>query len=224
MRISVTVPWVVWILLTGCASDVALRRYDNPTIRRMQEQETARHLSDDHVMAAMKKHVGDRVSLVYTTPDHDGAEPYPGISSGGRAAALTSDGYFITAYHVVQDVPFHIKKTKVIKQPPAEPFKTSDMNQYFVTSRYAGGLVWCDPDLDLAILKFPLTNWPHFTDLKVPPQRGDTLFTADDEGRLFAPVNEQGISTMESAVGNGAFFAAGQVRDTAIHDPPSRSM
>lgn len=223
MRIWIILLSTVCVLLAGCASDDSFRRYDNPRIRKLQEEETARHVSDDITKAGMARHIGERVSLIFVDTTKEAASFSGDLPPGGRAAALTSDGYFLTAHHVVKSAPFYIEKSKMIRKPPAS-FRTADINLYFSKNRYYGRLVWSAPSLDLAILKFAGTNWAHFDDLKILQQRGDTVFTADDQGRSFIPADEEGKTSSKDAVGNGRFFAAREILRTAILDPKSKGL
>jgi len=216
MQIRSKLTLIVCALLSGCVSDVSFRRFDNPTIRQLQEAETARHIKDDSARATLKKSIGERVSLVYS------AMPSDAESDGGRVTAVTSDGYHLTAYHVVRDRTFFIEKTKMIRQPPKGPFKSSTIDRYFSKQRYPGRLVWHDPDNDLAIVKFPFTNSSHFKTAMDTPEKGDLVYTADDEGRGFIPANEQNETSFENMLGNGRFFAAGTVRSSSRRNRGAR--
>lgn len=171
----------------------------------MQEAETARHINDDSTRQALNKYIGDRVSL------HFSSMPSDVESAGGRLAAVTSDGYHLTAYHVVRDRTCFIEKTKMIRQPPRGPFPSSTLDQYFSTKRYPGRLVWHDAEQDLAVVKFPLTDSPHFKTLTNTPQSGNLVYSADDQGRGVFPANGRHGTSTENLVGNGSFFAAGKV-------------
>lgn len=209
MRLTSKLALIVCTLLTGCVSDVSFRRFDNPTIRQLQEAETARHIKDDSARTTLKEYIGGRVSLVYS------AMPSDAESDGGRVTAVTSDGYHLTAYHVVRDLTFFIEKTKMIRQPPKGTYESSMIDRYFSRHRYPGRLVWHDADHDLAIVKFPLTDSPHFKTTMDSPEKGDLVYTADDEGRGFIPANEQNETSFENLLGNGRFFAAGKVRSSS---------
>lgn len=210
MRITAKLGTMVCVLLTGCISDVSIRRSDNPTIRHLQEVETARHIKDESTRSALEEYIADRVSLVFRVM------PSKVKSPGGRVAAVTSDGYHLTAYHVVRDRKFFIEKTKMIRQPPMGiPFEGSMIGRYFSTKRYFGRLVWHDADRDLAIVKFPLNDSPHFESVRNSMQSGELVFTADDEGRGVLPANERNQTSIEDFVGNGWFFAAGKVMSSA---------
>ncbi len=201
MNIRSTAILVLLPVMLGCTSDVSLWQNDNPKIHRLQAEETVRHIDDQAARALMKKYIGDRVSFVFPVAVNEPTDSPGGSIAGGRAAALTSDGYFLTAYHVVQNHSFHIQKTEMIRRPPRN-FNISDIGNYYSNDRYPGRLVWCNPDIDLAILKFPVENWPTFKEIKFPPQQGETVFTADNEGYSLA------VNTVDNAMGNGAFFAA----------------
>lgn len=189
---------------------MSIRRYDNPAIRTLQEEETARHLGADTDRAGLKREIGLRVSRLLPGV----AEEAEGTSvEGGRAVALTADGYFLTAFHVVDDGPCFIEETRRIGRFSGM-IGPGKLDRHVRVERHAGRLVWSDPRIDLAILKFALSERPHFDKLKVPPRRGEVVFTSDDEGRMVMPVREDGRSvlSLKDAIGNGAFFAAGRSR------------
>jgi S1-C subfamily serine protease len=211
------------VLVSGCASDVSPRRQDNPAIRRLQDEETIRHIRDDRLKSVMTRHIGDRVNLLFTVVVGTPTGSFRGVSRGGRAVALTSDGYFLTAYHVVENRLFQIENIESSERLSGARAENSDINRVNSSTRYSGRIVWYDPYIDLAVLKFPLTNWPHFTNLKVPPTQGDIVITADDEGYGFIPPDEPGQFDLRSTVGDGAFFAAGRVTDNAKYDALSKS-
>lgn len=222
-RFPIILSALVCLILANCSS-VTVRKYDNPEIRKIQAEETARHIGDRRTAAAIAEHIGERVSLLFVGFGDEERDSAPELPPGGRAAALTSDGYFLTACHVVEEGPFYIEETKTIRRPPPGPISGDDVDRYFSTKRYFGRLVWSDPRLDLAILKFPVTNWPHFENLKVPPEPGDIVFTADGEGRGFVPADAQGNFDIDNFIGDGSFFAAGKVRGPATRNPKSRSV
>ncbi len=212
------------LLLAGCAADTVNPGYDNPAIRKLQNEETDRHISDGVSRVDLKRYIGARVSILFIDGSNGKTDSSGAASDAGRATALTSDGYFITACHVVQGHTFFIEETAMIRTPPSGSFKKSDIGRFLSTKRYPGRLVWCDPAVDLAILKFPVANWPHFQALKVPPLRGDVVFSADDQGRSAVPIGKRGVASFGSAVGNGAFFAAGEVRTTPTRNRETKSI
>lgn len=222
MRISHAIHVILLFMMVGCTTDSQIWRYDNPTIRRLQEEETSRHFSDEKTRNDLVKQIEERTHFIYTRPTK-GDTKITRQFSGGRAGAVTADGYFLTAYHVVQDVLFYLEKTEMIRNPPMEGFPTSQMNKYFSTKRYPGRLVWQNSDLDLAILKFSVTNWPSFTDFKVPPDQGDLVIAADDEGYGFIVANDEGQTDAGNMIGNGDFMAAGLIREGVKKDSESSS-
>ena len=197
MRVPIFYLWVLPLLLGGCGNDAANMRDDNPAIRRRQSSETDRHIGNDAYRSALEKRIGERVGFVFTNSS-DGS---PDSKREGRAAVVTSDGYFLTAYHVVQDSSFFFKDD------------TRPDHGRMVGRRHQGRLVWCDPAIDLAVVKFPV-QLSHFTHLKVPVDDGEVVFAADDEGHGTLVANEEGIYSLGTATGNGSFFAAGEIVGT----------
>ncbi|MES2660904.1 MAG: serine protease [Verrucomicrobiota bacterium] len=206
---------------TGCGGSASSWRFDNPAIRKIQNEETARHVTDGASKAAIKSNLGERVRIVFSEDIQNPSQDFP---AAGRAAALTQDGYFITAYHVVEDGPFYIQETKRIRRPPAGGFKTSETSKYFSKRRYAGRLVWSNPAADVAILKFPVKGQPCFKDFEVAPAPGSIVYSADDEGYWALAADERGEFRLENRVGNGDFFAAGRISGKVEEDAESNTL
>jgi S1-C subfamily serine protease len=206
---------------TGCGGYASSWKFDNPTIRKIQNEETARHITDDTSKADIKKHLGGRVRIVFSRDIQNHSQDF---AAAGRAAALTQDGYFITAYHVVEDRPFYIQETKRIRRPPTAGFKTSESSRYFSERRYAGRLVWSSLSADVAILKFPVKGQLCFKDFEVAPTQGSIVFTADDEGYGALAADERGKFRLENRVGNGDFFAAGRISDKVEEQAESNTI
>ncbi|GAA5126923.1 trypsin-like peptidase domain-containing protein [Luteolibacter yonseiensis] len=209
MRIPLLLPSLMSVFLLGCAGDVSFWKYDNPEVRALQKTETDRHIGDGKEKKAMRDHIGARVGLVSTgSSDRPDSSAY-GVPAGGRAAAVTADGYYLTAWHVVRDKPFFIE-TDLLKKP------------------HPGRLVWSDPDADLALLKIAPTGGPFFKKMKATSPPGDIVFSADRKGRGVLAPDKNGTYDLRKITGNGSFFAAGKVLDSkgrdlgqGLHDFPT---
>ncbi|MBK1884337.1 trypsin-like peptidase domain-containing protein [Luteolibacter pohnpeiensis] len=203
----------------GCGDYTSSWKNDNPTIRKIQREETDRYITDDNQKRHLKDYLGKRVRIVYSG---DALEPSDGFLSAGRAAALTQDGYFLTAFHVVEGHAFYIEETKMLRKPPSHEFKTSESSKYISNQRSPGRLVWSDSKADIAILKFPVKGHPYFDNYEAN-QTGLTVFTADDEGYGTFAADARGEVCLENLVGNGAFFAAGCILEGTDERPAARA-
>lgn len=195
-------------VLVSCADHAAVREFDNPAIRELQSVETDKHITDEDLKSKVKSFLGQRTRIVFSGDVRDHAVGFP---PAGRAAAVTKDGYFITAYHVVEDRPFYLQDTKLRGEPPNGGFKTSESSKYFLEVRHPGRLVWSSPSADFAIIKFPVENQLQFGEFDVAPPQGSVVFSADDEGYGTFAANEDGQFRLEDRIGNGDFFAGGTI-------------
>ena len=194
------------VALPRCAPHTTDTRSDNPGIRRVQASETRRVLPDAGTRDSLSRKIGPRVSRI--VPGKPGSiRPGEPLVAGGRGAAVSPDGYFLTADHVVGDAPFLLVETK----PPARPragraYRADEIRQEV----YRGRKVWGDPRLDLALVKFERSTRSWFEELRMPSGRGSLVHTGDNEGAGRLPLRD-GRADLGELVGNGPFFAAGRV-------------
>ncbi len=179
---------------------------DTPEVRKLQEEETAKHFPEPATRKQLKTTVGDRVEVIYRHPKK--------IESGtGRAVALSPDGYYLTAYHVVDEPPFFLVEGFPAPTPKSGPVQTADAD----LKHYAGRIIWHDPDLDLALVKFDRPAARHFEKMRRQVKTGELVYTADNGGWTTYPLSGKPDEVikwsdiLDGMVGNGAFFSAGKV-------------
>ena len=209
---------LVSLLLAGCASQPRITRnrlpemwrMDTPMVRQFQEQETAKHFPQLSNQKHLRDTLGACVEVLYENPDKD-------HSGSGRAVAISPDGYYLTADHVISgsdSLPFlveHIPPAAEAAAPIAATRKS-----------YPGRLVWNDPGLDLAILKFDRPSAHYMEKMRLRLNADDVVYSGDESGwSLPIIVKEDELrknnyavdlsEILKRRVGNGAFFSAGKV-------------
>ena len=143
---------------------------DTPPIRELQKKSLEGVPENPIAGEGIKEFFRDRVGLIASSQN--------GFPSG-RAAPLSTDGYFLTAWHVVNEGEFYLSDFVKLKPfPEGVVFKAED---YYRIDRHPGRVVWRDKKVDLAIVKF---------DFEVPSEH------------VFSPANYIG------ATGAGVFSAA----------------
>ena len=196
-------------LMAGC---VSLQEYtfDNARIRQQQEESlgSGPNLVDG---TSLTQFFGPRTAWIMSADSGmlDGNHA-PGslIDVGGRAAAVSNDGYFLTAGHVVEGgmpvmvlSPFHA-------HPGARP-GTID-GQPVVLS--PGRIVQHFAPADLALVKFEWGPSAHFSVTDPDPSWGAEVFTAATSGVLIDDRNRR------EAIGNGPFQARGRIVHSRKHE------
>lgn len=207
----------VSLVMMGCSAHptprkkdpMAVWRWDNPTVRKLQEQETARRFPDMATQKHLKTSIGPCVEVLY-------ANQHDECSGSGRAVAITADGYYLTAYHVVADGRGLLMREHIEKQPLPKPGTSFVFADHIATRHHAGRIVWGDPELDLAILKFDRSDIPHFGKMRLHAKPDELVYSTDDKGwNVSPPVGQDRVISMHDLingrVGNGAFFSAGTV-------------
>jgi hypothetical protein len=230
MQIPKLAALLLSFVLAGCATrstpgrsdPMAAWRMDNPTVRKLQEQETAKHFPDTATQKHLKTSIGPCVEVLY-------ADRHDDCSGVGRAVAITSDGYYLTAYHVVDDGKAFFTHEYIEKQPPPKPGVPYDLNDHYAKKHHAGRIVWSDTDLDLAILKFDRTGIPHFGKMRLHANHNELVYSTDEVGwNRSPPVGADGVISMHDLmnglVGNGPFFSAGEVISSKHQNTEARSM
>ena len=130
------------------------------------------------------------------------------LMQSGRGAALTEDGYFLTAFHVVEDGPFVWNRLRGMERlQPGRSYTATERAALIRNESFRGRLVWSDADLDLAIVKFEVNGLVHFGGLVNDIESGQTIFTADDGGASLVDLGGRS----SDQVGNGDFVAAGSI-------------
>jgi S1-C subfamily serine protease len=188
--------WIALILLggiVGCTSPLEGYRLDHRQVREKQEAAWIKAAPVPAERKARQDWIAARVGRLV---------PVSGPTfAGGRATAISGDGYFLTADHVVSsDV--HFVETRV---------KHDTVSRKERPVR----VVWRDSRFDLAIVKVAGTGYPHFPGRTARFGRGDLLFTADDQGEGWLAVVD-GMASLDDAVGNGRFASAGKVLSSRV--------
>jgi hypothetical protein len=193
---------VAWLWFPSCAAHVDSHRYDNPRIRARQESQLKALVPSSSEQQRLAHHIGSRVVMVTAIDPSTHPVVYPPLG-GGRAAAISSDGYFLTAEHVVGNRLFFLEEPR---NPAKSPGKRSGRSVTRVR-HLQGRLVWRDAALDLAIIKFDRNTSSYFESF-ASPGKGDLLHAADESGRYLLSAASL---DWNARVGNGPFHAVGKV-------------
>ena len=192
------------LALSGCGiTDLSRWRYDNRDVRAAQESSLPRF--GDHPIEGMgiKQFFKDKVGLITIK-----GNPIP----MGRAAPISSDGYYLTAWHVVAERGFMLSDRIQLKPYPKKGgFSSAD---YFRVDEYPGRVVWHDRSADLAVVKFKF-NPPAVLKSSGPPlENGTAVFSGAsglNSGTLLIPQKRDGSVELGDGSGNGPFQTAGRI-------------
>lgn len=203
-------------MLSGCGlSQQAIKRSEwKPS--QLQKKQFLQYVPENQDRLRIQAFLADRVRRVTTTSTR-------GLVAGGRAAALTSDGYFLTAHHVVNDgnpilyrgISEALSK---LKEGEVRVFNSSETSEL---TRLKGRLVWSNPELDIAIVKFPIRIKNTFDQLNYGAMTGSLVFAGDDEGFLITKASKMQnfdpdkISDLKPR-GDPPFLAAGEIKETIV--------
>jgi len=201
----------VTVVLASCSAKLEVYQYDNPQIRHRQSEQLDRTLPDPGERQRMMRLIGPRVGFLVRGGPGEAFDPEKVSAPSGRAACISPDGYYMTALHVVQDLPFYLVETSVRSGESAGIYPLADVALHYDASVSEGRVVWKDVKLDLAILKFERSSPHHFDSWRAGAPSGTMLHAADDWGRGTLKLKD-GTADMSTLVGNGAFQAAGTVR------------
>lgn len=174
---------------------------DNPGIRALQAESLAESTSSRIGGLSLDDFFGPRTGLILpnTSAFVRGKSLRPGqvYTVGGRAAAISEDGYYLTAYHVVDGaVPAMFlppsSKTRngvgvsgTIRDPV---FSHGDVIKHFCPA-------------DVALVKFDHRPKAHFEEILSNPKPGLEVFTGATDG----------ITVGEERIGNGPFKSRGVI-------------
>ena len=195
------------VRLGGCGYGLRSYRYDNPMVREQQGEKLFLHVPESKARDRLMASVGPRVGFLACGNPDQGFDPVTEPYGNGRAAAITSDGYYLTAFHVVDEEACYLVETEFKGEVGAGPISEEDFERLVSVEVFAGRIVWSSRRLDLAIVKFPKRSRQYFRNLEWEPEVGSIIYTADDSGRGTV-IPEEGMNSM---VGNGAFETAGKV-------------
>jgi S1-C subfamily serine protease len=198
---------VAVMMLSGCASKLAVYRYDNPDIRQRQAVQLQKVVPDPADQDRIVRHLGPRVGFLVQGKRGVDFDPATVSVPSGRAAAITADGYWLTALHVIENHPFYLVETTAKAAGGRGDRTIGRLDDRVITKVFPGRIVWQDRQLDLAVLKFERPSPSHLSFHHGPLTPGTRVHAADDSGRgVF--MQHRGTSGM---VGNGIFHAAGHV-------------
>lgn len=206
-------PLAISIALASCSAKLQVYQYDNPHIRNRQSEQLDRTLPDPAERQRMMRLIGPRVGFLVRGEPGEAFDPQKVSAPSGRAAAISPDGYYMTALHVVQELPFYLVETSLRSGENAGIYPLADVARHYDASVSEGRVVWKDAKLDLAILKFEKTSPHYFGSWRAGAPHGTMLHAADDWGRGILKLKD-GTADMTTLVGNGAFQAAGAVRSS----------
>ena len=194
---------IITILSCGC-SGLDFIRYDNPKVRKLQVKQLDQFLPSESDRVDVMKFFAPRVGFLIL------GEPNKTSVGSGRAAAVSRDGYYLTASHVIGDDAFYLSETKVGKALPQgiHIMTQEQLNQYIQTKHYRGRVVWRNSELDLAVVKFDKRNSQYFKSISGDVTKDSVLFSADDSGLGMIATDRKGSEKM---IGNGPFLVAGSV-------------
>lgn len=196
------------LALANCGVGGLRHRYeDNGQVRALQEASVARYGKQPIAGQSIDEFFKSKVGLIAV---EGGALPV------GRAAPISADGYYLTAWHVVADAKVQLTETNV------------DGKQVRV-DKYSGKVVWHDAQADLAIVKFGFRPPAFFNAQAAPLEKGEGVFSGANgrnSGTLITKQNSTGTYDLEeslrTATGNGSFRTAGEVTSAGALDgqPP----
>ena len=192
-------------VIAGCAPSPGDYGYDNPNIRAIQRQHSATVISSPSKRKALAKECGEKVYFVTSGNSQKRV-------SSGRAAAISSDGYFLTAYHVVRRGQFFLNDVTLTPEQKKTLSTAGFLLQDSSANRgLPGRLVWHDEGADLAVIKFNQRTPRYFNQLQFPAPVNEVVYSADNQGQVFLPKGKTNGKPQDSAIGNGPYFSAGKV-------------
>ena len=207
LRRSLAALLLVALLLSGCSSPLEVLSHDNPDVRRLQKEHSTAVIPSLSQRKRLAIECGKRVSFIIA-----GNQNRLSLTSG-RAAAISPDGYYLTAYHVVESGPFYLSDFEI----DSTQEKKLNANGFLLQAhdketKIPGRLVWSNKKADLAIIKFAQKTPHYFKQFAFPLKRNSVVFSSDDHGFVALPSNFKSIEQVQSsAVGNGPYFSAGHV-------------
>jgi len=194
------------LILTACLTNPGDFSYDNPQIRAFQKEYTAKFIPSESERRALTQRSGSKVYLITV------GESTKRLSQSGRGAAISADGYFLTAYHVVAGQEFFLTDVSL---SAAEKQKLQRdgylLESKSETKRIPGRIVWYDKGADLAVLKFPTKTPNYYSKILFPAKKGSVVYAADDHGQVAIPKDKVEGDPSKYAIGNGPYFSAGQI-------------
>lgn len=185
-RVSLIAAAILPLAFAGCATGPGEFGYDNPKLRKLQRVQSAHFIPHQKSQEHFIRQFGPKVWTIRSGDPSGKFNTPTELIEGGRGAAITNDGYFLTAHHVIEGPAFFL--TNLTEKP------------------IRGRLVWADPVTDLAVVKFPKSTPNYFRKMLFPVSVHTTVLSTDDQGITISLEGSQ-----DQGVGNGPFFSAGNV-------------
>lgn len=212
MRFSrILLPFILTALYASCSKKDDYLKFDNAQIRSEQVAENNRLIVNQEESEAIFAAVGPRVKrLVHV----DGMDR----KSEGRVTILSEDGYALTAYHLVNDGEIAISELAAIGKVDEIPknFSLDDLGKYFEDKISPARVVWFDPELDLALIKFAGKRLEYFSRIDSEPEVGELVYSADDEGWGYVGERDNRSIDLSGMNGNGRFSVIGSIVNSII--------
>lgn len=187
---------LVFVSLVSCVN-VNDWGQDAPHIRELQKKSLVGIPNKPIDGQGIEDFFRDRVGLIATAKKR---------LPTGRAVPISADGYFLTAWHVVDEGEFFLSDFVQLKSlPVGVVVKAKD---YYRVDKHPGRVVWHDKKVDLAIVKFDFQIEHQFRLASYQGRDGSRVFSAavgTNSGTLLV---SDGIS---DGVGNGPYQTAGSI-------------
>jgi S1-C subfamily serine protease len=193
--------------LVGCsASGFSNRRDDNPKVRALQAASVSRYGDRPIAGESIDGFFRNKVGLMTVKG---------GMLPVGRAAPISADGYYLTAWHVVEKGDFRLSNSV----SSANPLRVVE---------YPGRVVWHDSSADLAIVKFGYRPSARFSAQQPPLAEGEAVFSGAsglNSGTRLTRLNASGRYDLNDLIrtsfGNGDFRTAGKITNVRVLDKGS---
>lgn len=186
------------LFFSGCTNFDHLS-YDIPETRALQRASLERVSPKPIQGESIEDFFRDKVGLI--VPEN---QSFP----SGRAVPITPDGYYLTAWHVVDQGDFSLSNFVSLKPLPVG--KVVKAEDYYRDELHPGRVVWKDEANDLAIVKFDFRPKHLFSLSTRPLMMGENVFSAavgTNSGVLLISSGDR----LQDGVGNGPYQTAGSV-------------
>jgi S1-C subfamily serine protease len=186
------------LFLFGCTNFEHLS-YDIPETRALQ-MESLKRVSPRPIRGeSIEDFFRDKVGLI--VPE---GRSFP----SGRAVPISPDGYYLTAWHVVDEGGFFLSNFVSLKPLPVG--EVVEAKEYYRDELLPGRLVWKDEKSDLAIVKFDFRPQHVFSLSNTPVQPGENVFSGAVGTNSGLLLISSGMRVSDG-VGNGPYQTAGSV-------------
>jgi S1-C subfamily serine protease len=190
--------WLLPVLsLASCRlGELRHRHQDNERVRALQNASVSSYGKQPVAGRSIDGFFRDKVGLIAVK---GGSLPV------GRAVPVSTDGYYLTAWHAASEADFVLSDS-------------AWLGNRLRVDEYPGRVVWHDSSTDLAIVKFRFRPPAVFRARRTPLGKGEAVFSGANGrngGSLVLPFSESGTYDLRDALkkgtGNGPFRTAGEV-------------